>query len=257
MNLTLNFGNSPNCGCGGPSAGGMGGAFPQARAMMQMMMQMMQMMQMMMGNSGGHVPFGGNFGNGGFGGGAPMGGHGLGNFLGGGAPFGGGGSPFGGGGSPSLGGGSPNMGGAHNSAPVNPGTPGANGTGQAAVDLARKYLGRDSIGLKGDMPHFTAAGGVTNNCVDFVSSALESQGLVKGHHINVKAFEKELQKQGYRQIPAAQAQPGDVWINHSRGHTELVATAGAKTLIGSNGSARQKVTEHANNPSSGIIYSRR
>lgn len=107
------------------------------------------------------------------------------------------------------------------------------------------------------MPHFTAAGGVTNNCVDFVSSALESQGLVKGHHINVKAFEKELQKQGYRQIPASQAQPGDVWINHSRGHTELVATAGAKTLIGSNGSARQKVSEHANNPSSGIIYSRR
>jgi len=230
----------------------MSGNFSQARAMMQMMQMMLQLMSQMMGGS----PMGGgNFG--GFGGsplgcGGPMGNPGMGNFLGGGSGF-----PTGGGGSPSLGGGSPGFGGVNNSSPVNPGTPGAQGSGQAAVDLARKYIGRDSIGLKGDMPHFTAAGGVTNNCVDFVSSALESQGLVKGHHINVKAFEKELQKQGYRQIPASQAQPGDVWINHSRGHTELVASPGARTLIGSNGSARQKVSEHSNSPSSGVIYARR
>lgn len=226
---------------------------------MQMMMQMMQVMMQILGQmmGGGAAPPGANFGGGPMGGGFG-GGNGIGNFLGGGGGggFPGGGGLPGGGGFPG-GGSSPALGGAGNSAPVAPGVPGASGTGQAAVDLARKYLGRDSIGLKGDMPHFTAAGGVTNNCVDFVSSALESQGLVKGHHINVKAFEKELQKQGYRQIPASQAQPGDVWINHSRGHTELVATAGAKTLIGSNGSARQKVSEHANNPSSGIIYSRR
>jgi len=232
------------------------GGFGQMQMMMQMMQVMMQILGQMMG--GGAAPPGANFGGGPMGGGFG-GGNGIGNFLGGGG--GGGGFPSGGGlpggGGFSGGGGSPAMGGAGNSAPVAPGVPGASGTGQAAVDMARKYLGRDSISLKGQMPHFTAAGGVTNNCVDFVSSALESQGLVKGHHINVKAFEKELQKQGYRQIPASQAQPGDVWINHSRGHTELVATAGAKTLIGSNGSARQKVSEHANSPSSGIIYSRR
>lgn len=213
----------------------------QTQVMAQMLMVMTQMMQIMTGSTGGAVPLAGNFGNSGAG---LSNSNGLGNFLGGSDS---GVSP----------GGTSASGGTGGTTAVNPGTPGAKGTGQAAVDLARKYLGRDSIGLKGDMPHFTAAGGVTNNCVDFVSSALESQGLVKGHHINVKAFEKELQKQGYRQIPAAQAQPGDVWINHSRGHTELVATAGAKTLIGSNGSARQKVSEHANNPSSGIIYSRR
>lgn len=248
MNLTLNLGQSPGCGCSSPLSpfGGANPALLQTQVMTQMMMLMTQMMQMMMGNTNGAVPLGGNFGNGGFGG-SPMG-SGLNNFLGGSSN----GFPSG-----SSVGGAPSSSGTSNTAPVNPGTPGAQGTGQAAVDLARKYLGRDSISLKGSMPHFTAAGGVTNNCVDFVSSALESQGLVKGHHINVKAFEKELQKQGYRQIPVSQAQPGDVWINHSRGHTELVATAGAKTLIGSNGSARQKVSEHANNPGSGIIYARR
>lgn len=133
---------------------------------------------------------------------------------------------------------------------------GAGGSGQAAVDYARQFNGKDSISLKGKMKHFTAAGGITNNCADFVSSALESQGLVKGHHINVKSFEQELKKQGYRQVPTSQARPGDVWISNSRGHTELVATKGATKLIGSNngGDSRQEISEHSNRPGSGVIY---
>ena len=133
------------------------------------------------------------------------------------------------------------------------------GSGQAAVDLARKFAGKDSSSIKGKMPHFTAAGGITNNCADFVSSALESQGLIKGHHINVKAMEQELKKQGYVQVPASQAKPGDVWMSHSRSHTELVATKGATKLIGSNnnGDSRQEITEHSNQPNSGIIYQKR
>ena len=136
---------------------------------------------------------------------------------------------------------------------------GGSGSGQAAVDLARKFNGKDSISLKGKMPHFTAAGGTNNNCADFVSSALESQGLIKGHHINVKSMEQELKKQGYVQVPASQAKPGDVWISNSRGHTELVATKGATRLIGSNnnGDSRQEITEHANRPGSGVIYQKR
>ncbi|MCA9778130.1 MAG: hypothetical protein KC800_15480 [Candidatus Eremiobacteraeota bacterium] len=136
---------------------------------------------------------------------------------------------------------------------------GGSGSGQAAVDMARKFAGKDSSSIKGKMPHFTAAGGVNNNCADFVSSALESQGLIKGHHINVKAMEQELKKQGYVQVPASQAKPGDVWMSHSRSHTELVATKGATKLIGSNnnGDSRQEITEHANQPSSGIIYQKR
>jgi peptidoglycan hydrolase len=130
------------------------------------------------------------------------------------------------------------------------------GSGSAAVDTARQFLNKDSISLKGKMKHFTAAGGVNNNCADFVSSALEGQGLLKGHHINVKSMEQELKKQGYRQVPASQAKPGDVWISNSRGHTELVATKGATRLIGSNnnGDSRQEITEHANRPGSGVIY---
>lgn len=130
------------------------------------------------------------------------------------------------------------------------------GSGQSAVDTARKFLNQDSISLKGKLPHFTAAGGITNNCADFVSSVLEGQGLVKGHHINVKSFEQELKKQGYRQVPTSQARPGDVWISNSRGHTELVATAGATKLIGSNngGDSRQEISEHSNQPGSGVIY---
>lgn len=129
------------------------------------------------------------------------------------------------------------------------------GKGQAAVDYARQFSGKDSISIKGKMKHFTAAGGITNNCADFVSSALESQGLVKGHHINVKAFEQSLKKQGYRQVPAKQAKPGDVWISASRGHTELVATKGATRLIGSNnnGDHRQEITEHRTS-AAGVIY---
>jgi hypothetical protein len=133
-------------------------------------------------------------------------------------------------------------GGANDNTPVDNG--GANGiqSGNATVNLAEKYLGRDSIGLKGDLPKFQAAGGVTNDCADFVSSCLEDTGRLKGHEINVGHLESSLKQQGYKQVPRAQAQPGDVWISDSAGHTELVAAAGGKKLIGSNGSARQHVS---------------
>ena len=226
--------------------GGLGFGNPaQQQAMLMVMQCLMQLMGMLMGGGAGMLPMNPGFGGGDGGGMSSCG-------------FGGGGGGGGGGFSPSDGLtnflGSP---GGPMQSPVNPGVPGAPGSGQAAIDLARRYLGRDSIGLRGDMPNFTAAGGVTNNCADFVSSALESQGLLGGHHINVNELEQSLKAQGYRQIPASQAQPGDVWINHSRGHTELVATAGARTLIGSNGDARQRVSEHQNNPGSGVYYSRR
>ncbi|MGE4202852.1 MAG: peptidoglycan amidohydrolase family protein [Vulcanimicrobiota bacterium] len=226
---------------GGPGMNGLGGfGLPGGpeQAMMMVMQCVMQILSMVMGGGAGMLPMAGGFGGEGPGFGGNPGGGGFGpsegitNFLG-------------------AGPGGPMM------SPVNPGMPGAPGSGQAAIDLARRYLGRDSIGLRGDMPHFTAAGGVTNNCADFVSSALESQGLLGGHHINVNELEQSLKAQGYRQIPASEAQPGDVWINHSRGHTELVATPGARTLIGSNGSARQRVSEHQNNPGSGVYYTRR
>lgn len=130
------------------------------------------------------------------------------------------------------------------------------GSGQAAVDLARKFEGQESYKIKGKMPNFTAAGGQTNNCADFVSSALESTGRVKGHHINVKEFEKSLINQGYKQVSAKDAQPGDVWMNHSRGHTELVSKAGGTATIGSNNDRQghQVISERAKSTTSGVYY---
>ncbi|MEQ8187614.1 MAG: peptidoglycan amidohydrolase family protein [Candidatus Eremiobacterota bacterium] len=234
--------------------------------MMQMMMQMMQMMMMMMG--GGANPFMGGMmpgmmgGMPGMGGGMPgMGG------MGGGFPGMGGGMPGMGG----MGGGMPYAGAyaGPNGAGAFAGTGGAGGagaytgpmgtgSGAAAVNVGRQFLGQNAIDIKGKMPHFTAAGGQTNNCADFVSSCLESQGLIKGHHINVKEMEQSLIKQGYRQIPLNQAKAGDVWMNSSRGHTELVQgfQNGKLKLIGSNNDRPGHQVISEGSATSGVVYSR-
>ena len=203
------------------------------------------------GDAGGVAPAGG--------GAAPMGG---------GAPAGGGGAPMGGGGpvggpaggngatgGPGPAGGPAEVAGAAQGGPIT--APQGEGN-QAAADYARQFIGKDSYTLKGQMNHFTAAGGKTNNCADFVSSALESTGGLKGHFVGVKDLEKNLQKQGYHRVSGKDAQPGDVWMNSSRGHTELVGTKGATTLIGSNNirPGFQRVSEKPNNPNTGVYYHR-
>ena len=140
-------------------------------------------------------------------------------------------------------------------------TSGSNGSAMGAVNLARSFLGRNSIDIKGEMPHFTAAGGNTNNCADFVSSCLESQGLLKGHEINVERLEMSLIKQGYKKIRPEEAQARDVWISNGRGHTELVQGTqnGQLKTIGSNNvqPGFQKITERQKDLTSGIVYSKR
>ncbi len=244
--------------------------------MMQMMMQMMQMMMQMMG--GGANPFMGGMMPGMMGGMPGMGGMGG---MGGGFPGMGGGFPGMGGGFPGMGGGYPGMGGmgggmpyagayaGPNGAGAFAGTGGAGGagayagpmgtgSGAAAVNMGRQFLGQNAIDIKGKMPHFTAAGGQTNNCADFVSSCLESQGLIKGHHINVREMEQSLLKQGYRQIPLNQAKAGDVWMNSSRGHTELVQgfQNGKLKLIGSNNDRPGHQVISEGSATSGVVYSR-
>lgn len=254
-----------------PMMGGCPGCGMDQRLMMmqqlQIMMQMMEMMMMMMGGGGfmgdmmgmpgmngmnGMPGMGGGFP--GMGGGFPGGGFPGAGFPGGGFPGGGiPGGGFPGGGFP--GGGSIPGGGV--TGPITGGPPGQGGS--AAADYARQFLGRDSYTLRGQMNHFTAAGGRTNNCADFVSSALESTGGLRGHFVNVRGLEQALIRQGYRQVPANQAQPGDVWINHSRGHTELVSAPGGRRTIGSNNIRQgfQRITERDKNPNSGVYYSRR
>jgi len=135
-----------------------------------------------------------------------------------------------------------------------------NGNGSDAVRIGEQFLGRNSADIKGQLPHFTAAGGQTNNCADFVSSCLESTGRIQGHHINVRELEQSLIKQGYRQIPLSQAQPGDVWINNQRGHTELVTGGdgrGGVNLIGSNNDRPGHQVISRGHSNSGVVYSRR
>ena len=55
-------------------------------------------------------------------------------------------------------------------------------------------------------------------------------------------LKNSLLSQGYKEVPAAQAGPGDVWISNSEGHTELVASKGGKTLIGANGDSFQRIS---------------
>lgn len=231
---------------------------------LQMMEQMLNLMSMMMGGAGmgdmmGMPGMGGMPGMpggmpgmpGGFpgGGGFPMGG-GVPSFGGG---FPGGGGVPGGGFSPGGFGGVPGGG---VTGPIQGGPPGQGG--QASVDYARQFLGRDSYTLKGQMQNFTAAGGKTNNCADFVCSALQSTGRLRGHFVGVRALENALKQQGWRQVPANQAKPGDVWISNSRSHTELVSTPGGRKTIGSNNIRQgfQRISERDKDPGSGVFYTK-
>ena len=132
------------------------------------------------------------------------------------------------------------------------------GNGSDAVALGERFQGQNSIDCRGRLPHFTAAGGQTNNCADFVSSCLESTGQLNGHHVGVSNLEQSMLQQGYHQVPAAMAKPGDVYMTAKRSHTELVAAPGATRLLGSNNDmpGHQVVSEKAHNPEEGIYYSR-
>ncbi|MCD4784544.1 MAG: hypothetical protein K8T10_12045 [Candidatus Eremiobacteraeota bacterium] len=130
------------------------------------------------------------------------------------------------------------------------------GSGQDAVDLARKYRGQASIACKGKLPTFKAAGGTGNNCADFVGACLEATGRFKGtHSASVKILEGQLKSQGYVLVPANQARPGDVWMSGSRGHTELVSEngPGGMKTIGSNGGATNQVISERGK-SGGVVY---
>jgi hypothetical protein len=272
-------GQNQSCGCGNQGGdpfgmgqmGQMGGVDPRLSGVagpMQMMNQLMgfimgmmmgQMMQQMMQQGGMGAPGMGMPGIPGMDGGFGMPGGGGGGF---GMPGGGGyGMPGGGGyGVPNYGGGGGYGGGSpvgQCNAPVAMGSAGQGN--QASVDLARRFLGRPSQSIRGEMPNFTAAGGRTNNCADFVSSALESTGGLRGHHVGVRGLERALQQQGYRRVSASQAKPGDVWISHSRSHTELVTAQGGTRTIGSNNNGVpgfQRISERGKDPNSGVYYSR-
>lgn len=180
-----------------------------------------------MGNAGGGLP---NFANslGNAGGGAPAGGA---------APTGG-------------------------AAPAGGAEQGGGGGGAAAraVDLAKKYEGQDSKSLKGKLPGFTAPGGNTNNCAAFVSACLEHTGALPkgGGSASVSTLRGKLKSAGWKKVPGNQAPKGSVWMTaEGKGsHTELVASPGGKSTIGSNNVRKgfQKISTRNQPKSSGEFY---
>lgn len=240
VNININLGGGGGFGCGGLGGGlggfgglggmnpmmglmggfgGIGGGGNPMMQMMQMMMMLMSMMQGMGQMGGGGMPMGpGQFGGGDMGMGGCGGGGGcspVGGFLGG----GGGGGNYG------------NYDNGQCQGPSGPMGPG-DGSGQSTIDLARQFLGQRSKDVAGRMGPFSAAGGLTNNCADFVSSALVASGRLSRKNVNCKSLERQLQREGWRQIPADQARPGDVAFNQSRGHVQLCQGNGRQ--IGSN-----------------------
>jgi hypothetical protein len=227
FNPMMGMGGFGPMGMGGFGPMGMGGFGPMGNPMMQMMQMMMMLMAMMQGmqqNGGAMMPtcpqqgFGcgapgvGGCGGGGGGGCSPVGG-----FLGGGGCGGGNYGNYDNG----------NYGGVGNAGGMC-----GNGSGNSTIELARQFLGQRSIDVRGRMGPFSAAGGLTNNCADFVSSALVASGRLSRKEVNCKRLEQRLIREGWRQIPADQARPGDVAFNRSRGHVQLCQGNGRQ--IGSN-----------------------
>ena len=132
----------------------------------------------------------------------------------------------------------------------------ASGSGAATVELAKKYLGQTTYHIKG-LDTLDKSIGLNLNCANFVSACLQKTGRLNGHYNGCKGLESALKSQGWKQVPANQAQPGDVWFNAKRGHTELVEKAGnPPTLIGSNngGDSIQEVSEDRGSGRSGVFY---
>ena len=80
--------------------------------------------------------------------------------------------------------------------------------------------------------------GYNDNCANFVTACLKSVGLISKNMINLTQINNHCTNQtdGYRKIDYANAKAGDIWVNASKGHTELVLgyKDGTIYLIGSN-----------------------
>lgn len=140
-----------------------------------------------------------------------------------------------------------------------------NAAGEAVVASAREHLDKPSADLKGVLPNFQAAGGRTNNCADFVSSVLMNNGQLKGKEVNVDRLREQMEKEGWKQVEATDAAPGDVAFHTNKRHVELVTEAGGTMSIGSNNqdpktreqvAGKQWVTERPLDPANAMYYHR-
>lgn len=127
---------------------------------------------------------------------------------------------------------------------------------------ARQLETTPTVQLTGRLPGFrdttgmaATSYGTNNQCANFVSTFARRLGL-KGHYLVVPELEKALQKQGWQQVSAAQARPGDVWLSDS--HTELVTGRehGRPRLTGSNNGGKNYQTVSGHTQTGGRFYTR-
>ena len=126
--------------------------------------------------------------------------------------------------------------------------------GRKAIDYAEQFLYNSSTRLC-TWDHLTHAPIISNftdlwasyqsynhgyndNCANFVTACLKTMGLISKNYINVGQINTHCTNGtgGWRKVSFESAKAGDIWVNSSKGHTELVI--GYKNnrvyLIGSN-----------------------
>lgn len=126
--------------------------------------------------------------------------------------------------------------------------------GRAAIDVAEKFLYTDHPGYctydflshEPKITNFTDLSGYgstynygyNDNCANFVTSSLKTAGLIAKNILGVGKLYNYCKDgtEGYRFTTLEDAKAGDIWINESKGHTELVVgyNKGNVILIGSN-----------------------
>jgi LysM repeat protein len=127
---------------------------------------------------------------------------------------------------------------------------GGSSTGRNAADVARQYLGRNAAELRGDRSdNLPMNANVPANvcCANFVSAVLTEAGQLPGklHTDSVAQLDQTLRAQGWTEVSATQAKPGDVVIIQGGGVSHTVLYAGNGQTIGSNNrnaDGTQKVT---------------
>ncbi len=100
------------------------------------------------------------------------------------------------------------------------------------VALMKQLEGLRTDKVSGLLPGYNVGSRKDKNCAQFVSSVLEATGRLEQGNTTVRGLEERLKEEGYYLVSKEDARPGDVYIKD--GHTEIVASDGAATLMGSN-----------------------
>ena len=134
--------------------------------------------------------------------------------------------------------------------------------GMRCADMAEKSEVRGGYRPNTDakkLDYFQAAGGVDNNCADFVNALLYNTGRLTPVNTcadyRVKCLNNRLKTMPgkWRRISKSEAQPGDLWMiirANGTGHVMMVVDASRNQYIGCNNNVRynvQYVTVMTNN----------